>query len=73
MIAAREVRKRQVKKKAPEPAPDLISGLTADEAVPVETLAAEPVLVVAEETSDAVVEQVLDVPIVGDSIGDDRR
>ena len=68
VIAAREVRKRQVKKKAPEPAPDLISGLTADETLPVETLAAEPLLVVAEETSDAVVEPVLDVPIVGDSI-----
>ncbi len=30
VIAAREVRKRQVKKKTPESAPDLISGLTAD-------------------------------------------
>ena len=68
VIAAREVRKRQVKKKAPEPAPDLISGLTADEALPAEILAAEPPLVVAEETSDGVVEPVLDVPIVGDSM-----
>ncbi len=69
VIAAREVRKRQVKKKAPDPAPDLISGLTADEALPAEIPAAEPPLIVAEETSDAVVEPVLDVPIVGDSIG----
>ena len=68
VIAAREVRKRQVKKKDPEPTADLISGLTADEAAPVEVLAAEPAPVVPEETSDAVVEQVLDVPIVGDSI-----
>ncbi len=68
VIAAREVRKRQVKKKAAEPTPDLISGLTADEALPAEVLAAEPAPVEAEEPSDAVVEPVLDVPIAGDSI-----
>ena len=87
VIAAREVRKRQVKKKA-ETVPDLISGLTADvsaditpdmrpdiaqpdiateDGTLVEGLAAEAPSVVAGATPDAVVDEILDAPIIGDS------
>ena len=74
VIAAREVRKRQVKKKAPEPATGLDVRADRRRGVArrdiVGRRAAPRLRVVADETSDAVVEPVLDAPIVGDSIAE---